>query len=119
MRPPVLIPTPTRVVEAAGIRIDEHFGAVATNHMGVSIARLRVDAGWSEPRQVPEFDEYSVVLEGALRVEFEGGLLDIVAGAAVMTHRGEWVRYSSPHGADYVAVCIPAFTPKKANREEE
>ena len=116
---PVFIASPARVVEEGGIRIDEHFGAVRTDESGVSLARLQVDAGWSEPRQIPEFDEYSLVLKGALRVEFAGGVLDVRAGQAVMTRRGESVRYSSPEGADYVAVCIPAFTPQGANREEE
>ena len=114
---PVLISTPARVVEEAGIRIDEHFGAVRTGESGVSVARLRVEAGWSEPKQRPDFDEYTLVLEGVLRLEFEGGVLEARAGEAVMTRRGEWVRYSSPQGADYVAVCVPAFTPDGATRE--
>ena len=115
---PVFIPAPSRVVDGEGIRIDEHFGAVCTGEGGMSLARLRVEPGWSEPRQRPEFDEYTLVLAGVLRVEFEGGALDIRSGEAVMTRRGEWVRYSSPQGADYVAVCVPAFTPRGANREE-
>ena len=117
-KPPVLIASPLRVVEEAGIRIDEHFGAARGGGSGMSLARLRVEAGWEEPRQRPDFDEYTLVLSGVLRVEFEGGVLDIRAGAAVWTHRGEWVRYSSPEGADYIAVCVPAFTPEGANREE-
>ena len=114
---PVVVDSPLRVVEEAGIRIDEHFGAARGDGTGMSLARLRVDAGWEEPRQRPDFDEYTLVLSGVLRVEHEGGVSDIRPGQAILTHRGEWVRYSSPEGADYIAVCLPAFTPEAAHRE--
>ena len=115
---PVVVDSPLRVVEEAGIRIDEHFGAARGDGTGMSLARLRVDAGWEEPRQRPDFDEYTLVLSGVLRVEHEGGVSDIHPGQAILTHRGEWVRYSSPEGADYIAICLPAFTPEAAHREE-
>ena len=114
----MVVGSPLRVVEEAGIRIDEHFGAARGDGTGMSLARLRVDAGWEEPRQRPDFDEYTLVLSGVLRVEHEGGVSYIRPGQAILTHRGEWVRYSSPEGADYIAVCLPAFTPESANREE-
>ena len=85
----------------------------------VSIARMQSPSGWSEPGQRPDFDEYTLVLRGALRVEHEGGVLEVVAGQTVIAHRGQWVRYSSPgpEGAEYVAVCVPAFSPDTVHRE--
>lgn len=119
---PTLIEKPTRI-EAAGTKpklIDEHVGRVNTRTAGVSIAHMRSPAGWSEPGQRPEFDEYTVVLGGSLHVEFEGGALDVGAGQAVIAHRGEWVRYSTPapSGAEYIAVCLPAFSPDTVHRDE-
>jgi mannose-6-phosphate isomerase-like protein (cupin superfamily) len=119
---PELIPQPTRV-EAAGEPpklIDEFAGRVNSGEQRLSIARMRSPKGWSEPFQVPEFDEWTVVLHGALQVEFEGGVLDVAAGQAVLVRAGERIRYSTPgeDGAEYVAVCLPAFAPDTVHREE-
>ena len=120
--PPTLIPAPTRV-EAAGNKpklIDEFVGRVNTQTEGISIARMQSPGGWVEPGQRPEFDEYTVVLEGCLRVEFEGGSLEVQAGQAVLAPKGEWVRYSTPgdDGAHYVAICLPAFSPDAVHRDD-
>jgi mannose-6-phosphate isomerase-like protein (cupin superfamily) len=118
---PMLIEKPT-VIEAAGNmpkRIEEYVGRVnsATEH--VSVARMVSPAGWREPGQRPDFEELTVVLRGTLRVEHGTGVLEVRAGQAVITRRGEWVRYSSPEpgGAEYVAVCIPAFSPATVHRD--
>jgi mannose-6-phosphate isomerase-like protein (cupin superfamily) len=119
---PTLIAAPT-VIAAAGTkpkRIDEYFGRVNSGTAGVSIARMQSPPGWLEPGQRPEFDEYTVVLAGRLRVESaDGAALDVRAGQAVATRAGEWVRYSTPapEGADYVAVCVPAFSPATVHRD--
>src|SRR5512147_1490147 len=118
---PQLIAGPTRVV-AAGNKpkaIDEYVGRANTDTAAVSVAHMRSPAGWAEPGQTPEFDEFTVVLRGLLRVEHRGGVLDVPAGQAVVAHAGEWVRYSTPtpDGAEYVAVCLPAFTPAAAHRD--
>jgi mannose-6-phosphate isomerase-like protein (cupin superfamily) len=116
---PELIESPTRV-EAAGTRpklIDEFVGRVNTREERVSVARMRSPAGWVEPGQRPEFDEYTVVLAGAVHVEHEGGTLVVGAGQAVLTRAGEWIRYSTPEGAEYVAVCLPAFAPETVHRD--
>ena len=118
---PQLIPRPARI-EAAGNKpklIDEYVGRVNTQDAGVSIARMQSPAGWVEPGQAPEFDEYTVVLRGVLRVEHRGGAIDVSAGQAVVVRRGEWVRYSTPdpEGAEYVAVCVPAFSLDAAHRD--
>ncbi len=110
------------VIEAAGNkpkRIEEFAGRVRSGHVGVSVARMVSPSGWVEPGQRPEFEEITVVLRGALRVEHEGGVLDVEAGQAVVTHPGEWVRYSTPgaEGAEYVAVCLPAFSPDTVHRD--
>ena len=118
---PELIEDPVRV-EAAGEPpklIDEFAGRASNGEERVSIARMRSPAGWSEPGQRPEFDEYTVVLAGALRVETEDGALEVPAGKAVLTRAGEWVRYSTPEGAEYVAVCLPAFTPDTVHRDDD
>lgn len=120
--PPTLIPAPTRI-EAAGNKpklIDEFVGRVNTETAGISIARMQSPGGWVEPGQRPEFDEYTVVLEGCLKVEFEGGALEVQAGQAVLTPKGEWVRYSTPGdaGAHYVAICLPAFSPDTVHRDD-
>lgn len=119
---PKLIEGPTRV-EAAGTLpklIDEYVGRVNTGDSSVSIAHMRSPGGWQEPGQRPEFDEYTVVLRGAVRVEFEGGEMDVRAGQAVHTRAGEWIRYSTPgaDGAEYIAVCLPAFAPATVHRDE-
>jgi mannose-6-phosphate isomerase-like protein (cupin superfamily) len=118
---PTLIERPS-VIEAAGNkpkRIEEYAGRVNSGHSGVSVARMVSPAGWEEPGQRPEFEEITVVLKGTLRVEYERGVLDVHAGQAVVTHPGEWVRYSSPEpgGAEYVAVCLPAFSPSTVHRD--
>jgi ethanolamine utilization protein EutQ (cupin superfamily) len=117
---PDLIEKATRI-QAAGNKpksIDEVFGRVNSDDERVSIALMHSPAGWVEPGQRPEFDEYTVVLEGALHVEHEDGSLVVRAGQAVHTHPGEWVRYSTPEGARYVAVCLPAFSPGTVHRDE-
>ncbi len=117
-----LIAQPT-VVESAGNKpklIEEFVGRVNTASESVSIARMRSPGGWIEPGQTPEFDEYTVVLKGLLRVETRDGALDVGAGQAVKAPRGQWVRYSTPsaEGAEYVSVCIPAFSPTTVHRDE-
>lgn len=118
---PTLIEGPTVVAAAGSIpkRIEEYVGRARTGEAGVSIARMRSPAGWVEPGQTPEFDEYSLVLQGTLRVESRQGSLDVRAGQAVLVRRGEWVRYSTPapQGAEYVSVCLPAFSPGTVHRD--
>lgn len=97
--------------------IDEYVGGVNNGESQVSIAHMRSPAGWSEPGQRPEFDEFTVVLRGALRVEHEGGVLEVRGGQAVIARKGEWVRYSTPDGAEYVAICVPAFSPQTVHRD--
>ena len=113
---PRLIQAPV-VIQAAGTKpklIEEFVGGPSTGTTAVSVARMRSPAGWEEPGQRPEFQEITVVLRGSLRVAFEGGHLDVAAGQAVISAPGEWVRYSTPHpdGAEYVAICLPAFSPQ-------
>jgi mannose-6-phosphate isomerase-like protein (cupin superfamily) len=120
---PELIPQATRV-EAAGNKpkqIDEFVGLVNSGHPELSVARMRSPGGWVEPGQTPDFDEYTVVLAGQLRVEHGGGVIDVRAGQAVVVRRGEWVRYSTPEpdGAEYIAVCLPAFSLAGARRDSE
>lgn len=118
---PRLIPTPSRVTAAGEPpkTIDEYVGRVNSGDADLSIAHMRSPSGWSEPGQRPEFGEFTLVLRGALRVEHEGGELTVAAGQAVHTAPGEWVRYSSPgpDGAEYVAVCLPAFDLDAAHRD--
>ena len=119
---PRLIDSPT-IITAAGNkpkRIEEFAGRVNSGHAGVSIARMVSPGGWLEPGQRPEFEEITVVLRGMLRVESENGSLEVRAGQAVVTAPGEWVRYSTPEpdGAEYVAVCLPAFSPDTVHRDE-
>jgi mannose-6-phosphate isomerase-like protein (cupin superfamily) len=110
------------VIQAVGNkpkRIEEYAGRVASGHDQVSVARMVSPAGWQEPGQRPEFEEITLVLRGAVRVEYQGGVLDVAAGQAVVTSAGEWVRYSTPgaDGAEYVAVCVPAFSPSTVHRD--
>jgi mannose-6-phosphate isomerase-like protein (cupin superfamily) len=119
---PRLIEKPT-VVEAAGNKpkqIQEFVGHVNSGHAAVSVARMVSPGGWVEPGQRPEFEEMTVVLRGMVRVEHEGGVIDVRAGQAVVTSPGEWIRYSSPEadGAEYIAVCLPAFSPATVHRDE-
>jgi mannose-6-phosphate isomerase-like protein (cupin superfamily) len=118
---PILIDAPARV-EALGNKpklIEEYVGRVNSSDGDLSIAHMRSPGGWEEPGQTPDFDEFTVVLKGLLRVEHREGLLDVHAGQAVVTRRGEWVRYSTPNadGAEYIAVCVPAFSPGTAHRD--
>ena len=119
---PRLIEKPT-VVEAAGNKpkqIQEFVGRVNSGHDAVSVARMVSPGGWVEPGQRPDFDEMTIVLKGMVRVEHEGGALDVRAGQAVVTAAGEWIRYSSPEadGAEYIAVCLPAFSPTTVHRDQ-
>src|SRR5713101_8037263 len=111
---PTLIVMPTRIeaVSNKPIQIDEYIGRIRSGHHQVSIAFLQCPAGWIEPGQTPELEEFSVVLKGILRVAHRGGTLDVHAGQAIVTHPGEWVQYSTPgaEGAEYVAVCLPAYS---------
>lgn len=119
---PRIIELPT-IIEAAGNkpkRIEEFIGRVNSNHSQVSVARMISPAGWIEPGQRPEFMEITVVLTGRVHLEHEGGKCDVVAGQSVVTEPGEWVRYSTPdaEGAEYIAVCIPAFSPATVHRDD-
>ena len=100
--------------------IEEYVGRVNSGTVAVSIARMKSPSGWTEPAQTPEFDEYTVVLRGTLRVQVKHGMFDVAAGQAIIVRAGEWVQYSSPaaDGAEYIAVCIPAFSPETVHREE-
>lgn len=118
---PRLIPQPTRIT-AAGNKpklIDEYVGRVNSANSDVSVAHMRSPAGWQEPGQTPRFTEYTVVLRGMLRVEHRGGALEVHAGQAVVCEPGEWVRYSTPEadGAEYIALCLPAFSMDTVNRD--
>jgi mannose-6-phosphate isomerase-like protein (cupin superfamily) len=118
---PTLISQPTRIT-AAGNKpklIDEYIGRVNSQTSAVSVAHMRSPQGWEEPGQTPEFDEFTVVLKGMLRVTHNAGQIDVRAGQAVITQRGEWIRYSTPEegGAEYIAVCLPAFSMDTVHRD--
>jgi mannose-6-phosphate isomerase-like protein (cupin superfamily) len=118
---PTLIGSPKRI-EAAGNKpklIDEYIGRVNSATAGVSVAHMRSPEGWQEPGQTPDFEEFTIVLRGTLRVEHRDGAMEVRAGQAVIAHRGEWVRYSTPgtDGAEYIAVCLPAFSPETVHRD--
>ena len=119
---PKLISSPTRIT-AAGTPpklIDEFIGRVNNAETRLSIAHMRSPCGWSEPGQTPEFDEFTVVIRGTLRVTHKTGVIEVTAGQAVVAAAGEWIQYSSPHadGAEYIAVCVPAFSPQTVHRDE-
>ena len=119
---PTLIAQPTKI-EAAGNKpkiIEEFIGRVNSNESRLSVAKMKSPGGWVEPGQTPQFDEFTIVLKGMLRVKHKGGVIDVKAGQAIVTHAGEWVQYSSPEadGAEYVAVCLPAFSPSTVHRDE-
>jgi len=116
---PRLIPSPTSIPVPGGKLIDEYVGAVNTQTDGISIAHMRAPADWTEPFQTPEFDEYTLVLSGSLRIDHDGGSTDVSAGQAILTSAGERIRYSTLAACEYVAVCLPAFTPGRVRREEE
>lgn len=116
---PTLISQPTRI-QAAGTKpklIDEYIGRVNSKTQSASVAHMRSPAGWEEPGQRPEFDEFTIVLKGCVRLKHEGGTLDVQAGQAVITHKGEWIQYSTPEGAEYIAVCVPAFSADTVHRD--
>ena len=116
---PTLIPKPTRI-EAAGNKpkiIQEFVGRVNSSTAALSVAHMTSPAGWVEPGQTPEFDEYTIVLKGMLKVTHRTGSIEVHAGQAVITHPGEWVQYSTPEGAEYIAVCLPAFSPGTVHRD--
>ena len=118
---PTLISQPTRI-QAAGNKpklIDEYIGRVNSTTSSVSIAHMRSPQGWIEPGQRPDFDEFTIVLKGTLRVAHNGGTLEVKAGQAVIAHAGEWVQYSTPgpEGAEYIAVCVPAFSMESVHRD--
>jgi mannose-6-phosphate isomerase-like protein (cupin superfamily) len=116
-----LIAEPTRIPVPGGKVIDEYVGRVNNGESAVSVAHMTAPGGWEEPAQTPAFDEYTLVLKGCVRVEHPGGVLDVVAGQAVITRAGERIRYSTPTdaGAEYVAICLPAFAPDAANRDHQ
>lgn len=119
---PTLVAQPTRI-SAAGTKpklIDEYIGRVNTKTAGVSVARMRSPQGWEEPGQTPEFDEFTLVLKGTVRVRHKGGYMDVPTGQAVIAHGGEWIQYSTPAegGAEYIAVCLPAFALETVHRDE-
>ena len=118
---PTLIQQPTRI-QAAGNKpklIDEYVGRVNSKTSGVSVAYMRSPEGWVEPGQTPEFDEFTVVLNGLLRVQHNNGFIDVQPGQAIIAHKGEWVQYSTPKagGAEYIAVCLPAFSMETVHRD--
>lgn len=120
---PDLIAQPTRI-EASGNKpklIDEYIGRVNSKTSQTSVAHMRSPEGWVEPGQTPEFDEYTLVLKGMLRVEHHGGMIDVLAGQAIVANKGEWVRYSTPEpgGAEYIAICLPAFSIETVHRDAE
>jgi mannose-6-phosphate isomerase-like protein (cupin superfamily) len=119
---PTFINSPS-IIKAAGNKpkvIEEFIGRVNSDTEGVSVARMKSPSGWIEPGQTPEFDEYTIVLKGNLRVETKNESFDVKGGEALITYKGEWVRYSSPlpDGAEYIAVCLPAFSPGVVHRDE-
>lgn len=114
-----IIESPVRIPVPGGKTIDEYVGRVASGDSAVSIAHMRAPAGWDEPFQAPEFDEFTVVLAGSLEIDTPGGAMRVAAGQGVITRAGERIRYRTPEGAAYIAVCLPAFSPELAHREEE
>jgi ethanolamine utilization protein EutQ (cupin superfamily) len=113
-----LISFPVRVPVPGGKSIEEYVGKVASGDSAVSVAHMRAPAGWDEPFQTPDFDEFTVVLSGQLEIDTPTGEVIVTAGQAVITRAGERIRYRTASGADYVAVCLPAFAPEAAHRED-
>lgn len=118
---PRLVSTPIRLEAAGEVPkvISEYIGRLADGNAEFSLARMRSPQGWSEPGQRPEFDEFTLVLDGAVLIEHEGGTIEVAAGQAAHTPAGTWVRYATPEGADYVAICRPAFSPTTVHRDAE
>jgi mannose-6-phosphate isomerase-like protein (cupin superfamily) len=118
---PILIAGPTRVPAAGNMPklIDEYVGALNNKETRISVAHMRSPAGWQEPGQTPEFDEYTIVLRGRMRVEHRQGILEVQGGQGVLARAGEWVRYSTPDEAtEYIAICLPAFSPASVHRDQ-
>jgi len=118
---PTLIAQPTRI-QAAGNKpklIDEYIGRVNSHTDALSVAHMRSPQGWIEPGQTPEFDEFTIVLKGMLRVTYKSGSMEVSAGQAVIAHKGEWIQYSTPNpeGAEYIAICLPAFSIDTVHRD--
>ena len=119
---PQLIEHSTRVQSAGNLpkTIDEYIGLLNSGERRISVAHMNSPAGWQEPGQKPEFDEYTIVLRGRLRVRHKAGTLDVCAGQAVITRAGEWIQYSTPdEGTEYIAICLPAFSPETVHRDEK
>lgn len=116
---PELIASPSVIPVPGGKTIAEFIGAASTGDTRLSIAHMQAPAGWDEPAQTPEFDEFTLVLEGAVDVHHDGGMTTVPAGQAIWTKAGERIRYACPNGAVYVAVCLPAFSPDTVNREDD
>lgn len=114
---PTLISAPKTIPVPGNKLIEEYVGRVNSGHAGVSIAHMHSPPGWSEPGQTPEFDEFTLVLRGAMHVEHASGTTEVRAGQAIVAEKGEWVRYSTPEGAEYVAICLPAFSPDTVHRD--
>lgn len=116
---PTLLAHPTTIPVPGNKQIEEYIGHVNSETASVSVAHMHSPSGWSEPGQRPDFDEYTIVLKGMMRVEHSEGVMEVHEGQALIAHRGEWVRYSTPgpEGAEYIAVCVPAFTPSAAHRD--
>jgi len=116
---PTLIESATRIPVPGNKLIDEYIGRVNSKDSAVSVAHMRSPSGWTEPGQQPDFDEFTIVLRGTLHVESRDGAMDVCAGQAVIAHRGEWVRYSTPgaEGAEYIAICLPAFDLPASHRD--
>ena len=117
---PTIIKSPTKI-EAAGNKpklIEEFVGRVNSSHENISIAKMQSPAGWEEPGQTPEFDEFTMVLKGTLKVETKDQVFEVNAGQAIITHKGEWIKYSTPiEDTEYFAICLPAFSPKTVHRD--
>ena len=116
---PRLIEKPTIIPVPGDKLIREHVGRLNTGNSDVSIAHMKSPAGWSEPGQRPDFDEYTIVLSGYMKVEHEGGQIEVHAGQSIHCAPGEWIRYSTPEGCEYIAVCLPAFHPDTVHRDPE
>jgi mannose-6-phosphate isomerase-like protein (cupin superfamily) len=119
---PTLIQSPSRVQAAGNLPkiIDEYIGRLNSGEDRISVAHMRSPAGWEEPGQTPEFEEYTIVLRGRLRVRHKAGIFDVHAGQAIVTRPGEWIQYSTPEeGAEYIAICLPAFSPHTVHRDPE
>jgi mannose-6-phosphate isomerase-like protein (cupin superfamily) len=114
---PRLIPSPRKIPVPGNKLIEEYIGRVNSGHSELSIAHMHSPPGWSEPGQTPEFEEFTLVLAGFMRVEHASGITDVRPGQAIVTEKGEWVRYSTPEGAEYVAICLPAFSPDTVHRD--